>query len=188
MREGNERRTFLMISICITVKNRSRVRVGDRELLLFPNCVRSIVDATADDDDVELVVADWQSDDWPLDQWLREATPLAVRVVQLEGGFSRGRGLNEAARKARGDILFFTDADCLLCPLVIEKGREHVGTGRAFFPVLFSFDGPDHHEGWWRHEGRSRTIKSATCATQTWRTTVPSILTTVPTAVREAAC
>ena len=59
------------LSICVTVKNRSRVMVDGRELKLFPNCVQSIVSSVPRDLPCELVVADWQSDDWPLDDWLR---------------------------------------------------------------------------------------------------------------------
>ncbi len=35
------------LSICVTVKNRSRVMVDGRELKLFPNCVESIVSSVA---------------------------------------------------------------------------------------------------------------------------------------------
>jgi hypothetical protein len=143
-----------MLSICTTVKNRSLVATDSGVLRLFPKCVESIVAAHTAIDDLELVVADWESDDWPLDQWLPDAvTTLALQLVQMEGGFSRGRGLNAAARAASGDMLFFTDADCLICPLVIEKSVRYMREGKAFFPVLYSFDGPDHCGGWWRHSG-----------------------------------
>jgi len=150
-----------MISLCTTVKNRSRIRVGDRELQLFPNCVRSVVNATGSTDDIELVVADWQSDDWPLSEWLAGmAAPVPVQVVDLEGHFSRGRGLNRAAAAARGEILFFIDADSLLCERVLRRGAECVRAGQTYFPVLFSFSDPDHREGWWRHEGYGHCMLS----------------------------
>ena len=63
-----------MLSICTTVKNRSRVHVEGRELLLFPNCVETIVRARGGvADGLELVVTDWESDDWPLAEWLEDA-------------------------------------------------------------------------------------------------------------------
>ena len=146
-----------MLSICVALKNRSRVMVDGRELQLFPNCVKSIVQSAPAE--TELVVADWNSNDWPLHEWLIEAAaPLAVQVIPMEGSFSRGRGLNKAAQAARGDVFFFTDADCLLCPLVIEQGRCYVREGKVYFPVLYSFDGPDHGGGWWRHSGFGNCI------------------------------
>src|SRR3954452_23100413 len=87
------------ISVCVSLKNRSRVEHEGRDLALFPNCVRSLADAAADIRDsgpVELVVADFHSDDWPLAAWLSAAAGgvLRVRVIPLDGQFSRGRGLN----------------------------------------------------------------------------------------------
>ena len=60
-----------MLSICVTIKNRSRLSIDDNELLLFPNCVKSIVESTRKHPDCELVIADWQSEDWPLVEWVR---------------------------------------------------------------------------------------------------------------------
>jgi hypothetical protein len=143
-----------VLSICIAIKNRSRVHVDGRELLLFPNCVQSIVQSVPRELPCEIVVTDWMSDDWPLEQWLEMAArPLLVRVVQASGGFSRGRGLNLAAAEANGEDLLFTDADCLLSAALIERGLRYVHDNNAFFPVLFSFHDPEHRSGWWRHSG-----------------------------------
>src|SRR6185295_1926248 len=58
-----------MLSICVALKNRSRVVSQGRELRLFPNCVQSITRSLNDTIPAELVVADWDSDDWPLADW-----------------------------------------------------------------------------------------------------------------------
>jgi glycosyltransferase involved in cell wall biosynthesis len=143
-----------VLSICVALKNRSRVIVEGRELRLFPNCVDSIRRSVGDSIPAELVIADWNSDDWPLDQWLSvAASPLPARVISLEGNFSRGRGRNAAANAALGDALLFLDADSLVCGTVIERGLDFLQEGKAYFPVLFSFHGPEHESGWWRHEG-----------------------------------
>lgn len=142
------------LSVCVTVKNRSRVGVGQRHLELFPNCVRSLVASVPDDVSCELVVADWGSDDWPLNEWLADAAgSLPVRVSQLSGHFSRGRGLNAAAAAARGDVLFFTDADIIFCPAVLREGLRHVHAGQAFFPVVYAYADPGHTSGDWLHWG-----------------------------------
>ena len=139
------------LSICVTVKNRSRVLADGRELMLFPNCVRSIVRAVPPELSCELVVADWESDDWPLEQWLAEtARPLPVRLVTARGPFSRGQGRNVAAQAARAPTLLFLDADVLLCPEVVTRGLRIVGDGKTYFPIFYYFLDPEHERGaWW---------------------------------------
>ena len=143
-----------MLSICTTVKNRSLVRSDAHELRLFPAAVASIVQAANAATDVELVVADWQSDDWPLASWLTcAAQPIPTVIVTMTGPFSRGRGLNAAANAARGDDLFFIDADVLLNEKVIRRGLETVLHNGAYFPILYAFDGPEHQAGRWLNSG-----------------------------------
>ena len=150
-----------MISICITIKNRSRIQVGERELLLFPNCVRSIVEARPVGLETELVVSDFDSDDWPLHEWLPDAVEdLPLTMVRAEGKFSRGRGLNVAARAARGDALLFLDADILLAKAVLVRGSEHVRAGRAYFPVIYSYEDPEHSTGSWCRPGYGNCMVS----------------------------
>jgi hypothetical protein len=128
--------------------------VGDGELRLFPNCVHSIAEAAKHDLSSELVVTDWRSDDWPLKEWLEDAArPIPVQLLSLEGAFSRGRGLNTAAHAARGEFLAFVDADMVVPKQLIEVGTSHLREGKAFFPIVFSYKGPDHRDGWWRREG-----------------------------------
>ncbi len=149
-----------MISICTTIKNRSRLTVEGRELHLFPRCVESIR-ASVGEVPCELVVADWQSDDWPLDQWLPAAAgPIPVRILQLEGTFSRGKGLNAAASAARGDLLFFVDTDVLLSSQVVRSGIEHARNGKAYFPIIYSYDSMHHTTGRWCDGGYGHCILS----------------------------
>lgn len=150
-----------MISICVTVKNRSRVQVDGDELRLFPNCVQSVVECMRDRTDCELVIADWNSDDWPLQDWLPQAAGrLPWRVYQVEEEFSRGRGRNAAADIACGEMLMFLDADCLLCSQVLRDGADAVTKDKAYFPVLYSFDDRAHNSGWWRHYGYGNCLVS----------------------------
>lgn len=87
------------LSICMTLKNRSRVGVDGRTLELFPRCVESIAASVGPRSDVELVVSDYGSNDWPLAEWLhRTAGTIPVVVAPMVGTFSRGRGRNAAAR------------------------------------------------------------------------------------------
>jgi glycosyltransferase involved in cell wall biosynthesis len=139
-----------VISICITVKNRSKLHADGRELALLPKCVESIVECVKPEDNVELVISDWHSDDWPLEEWVEEAAkPMPVKLVAVDGYFSRGRGLNIAFDNAVGDVLLFLDADMIACRGQIDKGCWHVAKGRAFFPICWKYTDPDHQHGKW---------------------------------------
>lgn len=143
-----------MLSICITIKNRSKVLVNEGELFLFPRCIQSIHDSAIGLPPIELVVADWGSDDWPLKQWLPGAVgEVPTRILNLEGPFSRGKGLNVAAGNASGQTILFLDADMIISRETIISGVSCVNSGRAFFPVSFSYKTIHEETGWWRHGG-----------------------------------
>ncbi len=143
-----------MLSICTTIKNRSLVETDSGVLHLFPKCVASIVSASGAVGALELVVADWESDDWPLAEWLNSAAgSLPIRVVKLTGSFSRGRGLNAAAAAARGSYLLFIDSDALVEQCVLRRGLDVVQQEKAYFPILYSYTDPQHQAGYWRVAG-----------------------------------
>jgi hypothetical protein len=150
------------LSVCVTIKNRSRIRADGQDLRLFPRCVESLVrSAVHSGIRCELVVADWTSDDWPLHEWLFDAArPLLVRVVALHGTFSRGRGRNAAGGAARGNSLFFLDADCLVSPQLLDAAVRYASTGQSYFPIVYSFADPQHLTGWWREEGYGNCVIS----------------------------
>ena len=142
-----------MLSVCITVKNRSRIRHEGRELELFPACVASIRRCAEQLGlpRMELVVADWDSDDWPLAEWIESASgPLPLKLVRAAGGFNRGRGLNLAASASQGELLFFLDADCVVDTEVVTRGSSIASRGEAYFPIMYSFDDPGRETGRWR--------------------------------------
>ncbi len=147
--QEHQRDVTPVLSICVSLKNRSRIRYEGQELELFPNCVRSLAEAARTLGPVELIVADFHSDDWPLAEWLEHtAAPLQVRVIPVEGDFSRGRGLNLAASQARSDRLFLCDADVLVPAELLRRGIEIVDAGEAYFPIFgyLGLDGTRRHE------------------------------------------
>lgn len=133
-----------LISVCIAIKNRSRLSVGQDLLELFPRCVRALAKAAEQfktQGDLELVVVDFQSDDWPLEDWLsREAGPLKIKVIKLEDRFSRGKGLNAAVQASTSDRVFLCDADMLVEPDAIQRAIEVIDSGRAWFPTYQCLD------------------------------------------------
>tara|TARA_Y100000590_G_scaffold352840_1_gene405594 strand:- start:221 stop:865 length:645 start_codon:yes stop_codon:yes gene_type:complete len=147
-----------MISICMTCKNRSLVKVEENELRLFPNCIDSILGVAGEvDDELEIVVSDWASDDWPLETWLPERLggkiPLSIVPIQEEG-FSRGQGLNVAFSQSRGDKLFFLDTDMLFGSAdVFNASMGALNENLVAFPICFSYSDSTHTKGFWRHQG-----------------------------------
>jgi glycosyltransferase involved in cell wall biosynthesis len=141
-----------ILSVCVSLKNRSRVVHEGRDLALFPNCVRSLADAVAGIQrvgPVELVVADFRSDDWPLAEWLVEAAGgLQTYVVPVEGSVSRGRGLNVAAAHARCDRLFLCDADIMIEPKALRRALEVIDRGHVWLPICRYLDEEGGLEKW----------------------------------------
>jgi glycosyltransferase involved in cell wall biosynthesis len=138
------------LSICITVHNRSKVRYGNDVLRLFPNCLGSLVDTVKGIDNAEIIIADWDSTDWKLNEWIHDCLRgMKYTLVIEKGAFNRGKGRNIAADHASGDILFFLDADMLLDAGVITKGMDAVSHGAAYFPECFYFIDKQHKQGFW---------------------------------------
>ena len=145
-----------VLTVCVSLKNRSKVIHEGGELRLFPNCVRALAEAAAGLSDmgtVELVVSDFASDDWPLEQWLANKVGcLDVRVLPVEGDFSRGRGLNLAVCHSRGDAIFLCDADMLVSTDFLRGCIRHAKAGSAYFPIM-RYLNPDGSPGDWEHFG-----------------------------------
>lgn len=145
----NPKREFL--SICITVANRSSVPLSDgTSLHLLPNCLRSVARATHGRKDVEVVISDFHSNDWPLEDWVTEIlSEIPVRIVPVDGPFNRGKGRNIAAQHASGDYLFFLDADMLIDDQLLHKGKQLIKKGYVYFPMCFYFLNKEHSLGFW---------------------------------------
>jgi glycosyltransferase involved in cell wall biosynthesis len=139
----------------MSLKNRARVEHEGRDLALFPNCVRNLADAASHMrvvSPVELVVADFHSDDWPLAEWLAAAAgELRLRVIPVDGRFSRGRGLNEAVVHAASDRLLLLDADILVRPSALRRAIDVLDRGQVWFPICRYLDEDGRAASWQRH-------------------------------------
>jgi len=81
----------------------------------FRNCLSSVTDSTPPPEEV-IVVADGDSDG----SWrLAEELGMQVLRIPVSGGPARAR--NMGARTAKGDVLFFTDADVTIPPDTIDR-------------------------------------------------------------------
>jgi glycosyltransferase involved in cell wall biosynthesis len=128
-----------ILSICITVKNRSRVEWENLEepLLLLPNCIQSIGQQFSKKDKVEIVISDWQSTDWHLHEWMPKVCQNPYRIVTIDKeGFSKGHGVNVAVEHAMGDTIFLMDADMILnSRKPVAEGMQVVNHGGVYFPI-----------------------------------------------------
>lgn len=138
-----------ILSICVTVKNRSRISWKSGELCPFPKCVKALASVAEVVGSIELVVADFSSDDWPLVDWLAEvAGTMEVKVLGMAGPFSKGRGLNEAVGAAKSENLLLFDADILIDESAFVAGLHFLSKGKAFFPILMNLDESGNDEIW----------------------------------------
>jgi len=131
-----------MISFCITCKNRSLVPFQGEDLALLPLCIDSIAKSCLKSEEkFEIVIADWNSIDYPLDEWVHdknyEKIPIKVIQVTDRDEFSLAHGRNVAYDNSEGDKLFFIDADMLICPEVILEGIKDINQGYACFPICY---------------------------------------------------
>jgi glycosyltransferase involved in cell wall biosynthesis len=127
-----------MLSVCIVVKNRSRVPYNGTYLELFPNCLKAL-DKSLVGIPSEIVVADFQSDDWPLEAWVHDFIKASIKVITVEGPFSLGKGRNICAKVAAGDLLFFCDADFLVTKRLIKEATR-LPKGYSSFPRLNGYE------------------------------------------------
>ena len=140
----------MKLSICITVKNRSRMTLENGKVLyLFPDCIDSVVNSIKTRDDIEIIICDWHSTDLPLDEWIHDKLRgINYKIISTPGEFHRGTGRNVAANNAIGEILFFLDADMLLTKEVLLKAIEN-GMDKIYIPHCFYFINEDHSKGFW---------------------------------------
>lgn len=147
------------LSILIAVKDRSRVMCSRKVLKLLPNCLASIVSAQECLPQIrlEVVIADFCSTDWPLEEWVgslqehpvMRVYPLCrynypVNVITVKEKWSLGRGRNIAADHARSDLFFFLDADMLLGAKTLETCYQLAQKGNAVFPLPTGYVNQEH--------------------------------------------
>ena len=154
------------LSICIPVKDRSRCVVQGEDfsyaerdagywapmtIYPLPQCLCSIAVARQPLEDWEIVIADFHSEDWPLAEWVETmATPIPVKIVQVDGPFSAGKGLNVAGDNASADNMLFIGADVLVTHELIVEGLARLAKGQLYVPQPTLYKDPAHH---WRMVG-----------------------------------
>ncbi|MDT0612899.1 glycosyltransferase family 2 protein [Streptomyces lancefieldiae] len=114
------------VSFLLAVRN-ERAHIED--------CVRSM--AAADYPDLQLVVVDDASDDGTAEVLERLAAELPFTLVRLEHNLGKKGALVRACALADGDVLIFTDSDCVIAPDAVR----HCVTALVHHPELGAISG-----------------------------------------------
>jgi glycosyltransferase involved in cell wall biosynthesis len=117
-----------MISFCCTNYNRSA---------MLPEMLKTL--AAQQSRDFEFVLTDFHSTDGDLARTLR-ASGLKHKLLQVDGPFSRSKGLNAAEEHAGGEIVFFTDTDMLYPKGFMHLLKSRVRPGIAYFPMCYKLN------------------------------------------------
>ena len=98
------------VSVLLAVKD---------ELEVIETCVRSILGSEWPD--LELIVVDDASTDGTLHVLRGLETTLGFRLIALDRNGGKKHALVRGAREAAGDVLAFTDSDCVLAPDALRR-------------------------------------------------------------------
>ena len=159
------------LSICITVKNRSAIDTEFGTLHPFPECIKSLAKSISLEDNIELVIADWKSTDWPIIDWIENKIEhIPITLININGSkFSIGQGRNIAASHSTGDILLFLDADMVVNRDVLTRGIEAADEFNVCYPTVY-YQKVYGQDSWDVHEGGGNLFMTKTMfdKTQGW--------------------
>ena len=154
-----------MLSICLTVRNRAHILHNSKLHPLLTRFIECFELATKQFPvPIELVISDWGSTDRPIGWVARRLaqTPIDLTIVCMPATapFSRGAGLNATATWSRYPVLLFMDTDMIFTSKVLQHAVDTVQARKAYFPVCWTFDMPNHTKGHWRVNGHGITAVS----------------------------
>ena len=150
------------ISIIIPIKNRTIFTVEHKgkshELRLFEKCLESLFSMCTTDDRWEIVIIDFGSTDVSMKTWIsmrNSPFQCTIRLVQGEGTFSKGKGINIGVEHSSYPTLLMLDTDMEIKTRALFEDIETnvVKNGNVFFPICYSYTNPQHTEGFKRDTG-----------------------------------
>lgn len=147
-----------LISVVLPARNEER---------LLPAALRSIAAQTLDPELVEAIVVSNGSTDATLEVVEREAAVAAdaggPRITGIDH-VAPGIGLakNLGARRARGALLVFMDADSRMSPRLLETVRDRAAGGERVASIRIVADGEDRvdHVFFWVIENGKRLVRT----------------------------
>ncbi len=131
------------LSICVQIKNRSRVKIRKGIILtLFQDCIKSL-NYRLDEankikkNNVELVIVDFYSNDKVIENWIYDKIDVDIQLIKCDKHFCRGLGRNIAYKNAKYDNIFFMDSDMKTGENLIDYGISVLENNKVFFPYIF---------------------------------------------------
>ena len=124
--------------------NRERISIvvpahnSAADLLL---CLSALERAAPDDAEI-LVVDDASTDDTA-----SRAAARGIRVLRRSQNGGPGAARNDGARAARGEIIFFVDADVVVAPDAVDRVRAAFAADPELAAVFGSYDARPRHPG-----------------------------------------
>jgi len=148
-------------SFCYTVKNRtSYTNIFDNKTIqmnLFEKSINSIINSFDNQDDFEIIITDFKSDDTDFNFIKNKIKNYDILTID-EPYFNRGKGLNLSRTKTNGDYIFFIDVDMLISKELIKQTNIVLEKYDAFFPICYSYLNPNKKNGYWRTLGYGNCI------------------------------
>lgn len=123
------------VSVLVAIRNRSRFMLECKAHDVFPRCVKSLRKCANAGIQMEIIVADHGSTDYPLADWFdHECGPVPHKIITMTGEFSRGKCVNAAARAASTNVFAIIQPDMLVPLETFYAGMRSSFNGRALFP------------------------------------------------------
>lgn len=137
--------------------NKQEIKVskdGKIVLKLLLNFLESLQKIKNKDESFEIIISDFGSTDYNLNNLQKLFSDLEIKIIQINGYFCRGKGLNEGYKHATKKNIFFADADMLLTSRkLIDDAYNEINNGKVFFPICFDLCEPSHQIGYERKSG-----------------------------------
>lgn len=126
---------------------------------LLLNFLESLSKIKDEDEKFEIIIVDFNSDDYDLNKLHKKFPALEIKIIKEESAFSRGRGLNIGFRFATKENIFFCDADMMVTTRdLFNIAYVELKNGKVFFPVCFGLCEPSHQLGYYRNSGYGMTM------------------------------
>jgi len=144
------RKSIPDLSICVTIKNRSRMASEYGVLNIFEKTLVSYREI-AKSYNIEIIITDWDSTDHPLLKWIpSQFGDLPIKIININRRyFSRGVGIIVAATYARSKNLLLTDADVVVGTKIVSLALENFTKKAATFPFCLMLENPQVNYGKW---------------------------------------
>ena len=121
---------------------------------LLLNFLDSLSTIKHDDESFEIIITDFGSDDYDLRKLKKKFNKLDIKIINSDGYFSRGKGLNVGFNNSTKENVFFCDADMLLTTReLFDNAYNELQNGKVLFPICFGLCEPSHQIGYFRNSG-----------------------------------